>query len=76
MTKYIAAALVAATAFAGAAQAQAVAPIVIKQIESYAGPGADASDISYNKAQSLLTIINGGDSDGQKRQQVKHALEN
>lgn len=73
MKTFIATAAAVAT-LAGAAYAAGPSEGTLSQIRSYA-PYADLSGLTNAEAQNILTIIHGGDSDGEKRTRVNAALQ-
>ena len=74
MTRIIAATAIAFATLAGAANAMTTSNVAIHQIQTYA-PGADLSGLSAAEIQSLLSIIRGGDNEGEKARQVQAFLQ-
>ena len=70
MKRIIATALVAAAAFTGTAQAMVSPTAVEGQISTFA-PNADLTGYSDAQLNALLTIVHGGDSESEKRNQIR-----
>ena len=62
-----------ATVAATGASAMADSRVDIATIEAYAG-GADPSHLTDKDVITLLQVIHGGDTEGEKRAQVKNYL--
>ena len=62
-----------ATAAATGASAMADSRVDINTIEAYAG-GADTSHLTDREVATLLQVIHGGDTEGEKRAFVKNYL--
>ena len=76
MKRTLTAAIVAATALsAGAAVAQSATSGEAVIIERYAGGMEVPADLSRSDVNGLLNIIYGGDSEGDKRNDVQNFLE-
>jgi hypothetical protein len=62
-----------ATVAATGASAMADSRVDIRTIEAYAG-GADTSNLTDKDVITLLQVIHGGDTEGEKRAKVKNYL--
>ncbi|MCH2096654.1 MAG: hypothetical protein MK160_16325 [Rhodobacteraceae bacterium] len=73
MTKFFAISALALTAMTGAASAMTDGPAFADQVKQYA-PSVDVSALTAADVNAALTIIHGGDSEGEKRTRINALL--